>query len=1126
MIANGPVLDYPDLRLPDLVARHALANPRAVAVRQGDRVVSYGQLQDWVNGLAAALRERGVGPEVLVGVRADRVPEMVAGLLGVLAVGGGYVPLDPSLPPERLRVMAAEASPALIVGEGPEALPLTGWPSAPHLPCPAGRADVAYVMFTSGSTGRPKGVVIEHDSLTEFVTSLAAMADLDEASRCLGFASIGFDASVIDLLAPLAAGGSVMLASAADRKDPVRLQRFCAEHEITHAFVPPALLPVLDPAGLPGLRVVMTGAEAPGPEQVARWASPQRRFLNLFGPTEATVLVSWFEATGEWARPLPIGHAAANHRLYIVDDRLRPVALGEPGELLAGGPGLARGYLGDPELTAARFIDDPFRPGGRVYRTGDLVAGSPDGTLQFLGRADRQVKVRGQRVEIGEVEAVLRGHPGVRHAAVAWHEGQLAAFVTGSAEAQQLRAHCAASLPSAAVPAKVLIVPELPLLSTGKVDLDHLLTHANQPGAHADSHGGAPSTATEKLVAQVWEEVLGERDFGREDDFFDRGGHSITAMRLVAELRPRCGREIAIEDVLVGRTLRGIAERVDGAEPIAAQPAEHGREPLLSPAQQRLWFLDRYSPEAATAYNVGLAERLSGPLEVTALERALTAVTRRQAVLRWRIVETQGKPVPVLDDVTPVALPIVEAAEHEVRALLAGWAREPFDLARDTLWRGRLIRLGPQEHVLSLTLHHAVFDGWSQALLYHDLAGAYRPALRGQEVELPELPATYADYAHYRQRRQRDRLEADVDRWLSHLDGVPAVLDLPTDRPRPKELTFAAAQVSLTLDEAATGRVHELARQETATPPAVLLAAFGLVLGRLSGLQELVVGTPMVDRRLAEFQEMVGFFIEIAPLRLRAGAQAGLAGQIRAARDELLAALAHPEAPLERLVAELGLSGQVQRTPLVQVLFNMFNFEAPVLALPGVRSEPVPVPAPGSPFELTLYGIEHDGRLRLDVVYNADLFDSARMTGLLHDVAQVLETGEAPKTHVAQVKSVPLAKRRPPARSAAGPPATPTEKTVAGIWCEVLGRAEVGVTDSFFDVGGGSLAMAMVQQRLRDVAGRQLRLVDLFGHPTVRALARHLDGGDDGVDELLARAARRGAARRDRGRDPSGTGRL
>ncbi|GHJ47262.1 hypothetical protein Cs7R123_46040 [Catellatospora sp. TT07R-123] len=1150
-MAQGEVREFPDRRFPDLVADQAARRPDAVAVRQWDTTVTYGELCGAASALAARLRADG--PPDLIGVCADRTPTLITALLGVLGSGAGYVPLDPALPPARLREIAAEAGLRTVVCDdlgtrlladcGLDLVPVGAAGTGAAQPCPASADDIAYVMFTSGSTGRPKGVMIPHEALTEFVTALADLADLDGAGVMLGFASIGFDASVIDLLAPLAAGATIALAGPEDRTDPTRLQRFCAEHRVSVAFLPPAVLPILDPAGLPDLRVVLTGSEAPGPEQVARWTGTGRRFLNLFGPTETTVLVTWFEATGSWDRPLPIGRPAANHRVYVVDEHQRPVAPGEPGELLAGGVGLALGYLGAPDLTAQRFVPDPFSavPGARLYRTGDLVTAGPDGMLHFLGRVDRQVKIRGQRVEIGEVEAVLRRHPQVGHAAVAAADGpagtRLLAFVTGEATPQELRTFCAARLGTAMVPAHITVVAELPLLSSGKVDLDRLLATVLTAG---DAAFAPPATPIEQQIAEVWAELLGLARVGRDDDFFDTGGHSITAMRLVAALRPRLRRDIAIEDVLQGRTLRAIADRAQAAATLGDEQPVRGRPPALSPSQQRLWFLERYSPDAAAAYNIVLAERLRGPLDAAALQTALTAVAARQEVLRWRIPDTDGVPHAVLDPAAAVPLPVTDLSalpaadrERELAAQLSAEAGRRFRLATDTLWRTRLFRLGDDEHVLAVTAHHAVFDGWSQALLYADLAAAYA---HGPDALKP-LPATYADYVAWRDERRRHRADSDLAWWTSHLDGAPTVLEVPGDRPRPDEQTYAAGYAGCWLDPDSTAGLHQFARDLGATPSAVLLAAFGLVLAARTGQDEMVLGTPAVDRRHPDFEDMVGFFIDIMPLRLRAEPGGSFAAHVRAARDELIAALAHPEAPLERIVQAFGLGGQTTRSPLVQVLFNVFNFAAPRLDLTGLTAEAVPVPAPGSAFDLTLYGVERDGRMRLEAVYNSDIYQQSTMDELLQTLRQVIVEGiadaNAPAARLAPSRGlpapvVPHAKVRPPKPDTVitRPPETATEHAVAAVWCEVLGRDAVGVTDNFFDSGGGSLAMATVQQRLNRLLGRDLRVVDLFRYPTVRTIAAHLDGaghGTDSTDDAVEQALRRGAARRARNRHRTAT---
>jgi mycobactin peptide synthetase MbtE len=1142
--------------VPGLVLARASSRPDAVALRQWDREVTYGQLAAAVGALAGTLRGLGVGPETTVGVCGRRRAETVVAMLGVMAAGGAYVPLDPTHPRRRLLATLDDAGARLVVvdsdgrglladaGTGLElvAVPATGpgdlgdGPAVPD--------DPAYVMYTSGSTGVPKGVVVTHRAVTAFCEATAEGWDIDADTITLAVASFGFDVSVLDLFVTLAAGGTVALVPESDRVDPGRLGRFAAAHRPTWACLPVSLLPLLDPADFADLRVLIAGAEPPPPDQVERWAGPAgapvRRFANAYGPTEATVMVTTFETAGHWNRPLPIGRALPGHHLHVVDGDLRPVPPGTPGELLIGGVGLARGYLGRPDLTAERFIPDPFsgRPGDRLYRTGDLVV-DEDGDLRFLGRIDRQVKVRGQRIEPGEIEAVLAARPGVRQVLVepvAGADGtRLVAFVAVDDatrdDAAALREHCAAALPAAMVPARFVPVDALPLNASGKVDRAALLDLATvHSGPEADAF--RPAGEEQAVLARAWADLLGVAVRSGNDDFFDAGGHSVAAMRLVARLRADLDREIEIEDVLEGRTVAGISARLAVAATAGPEPG-HGAPPALSPAQQRLWFLDRFAPDA-TAYNISMAERIRGPLDPAALAEALTAVATRHEVLRWRIPEADGTPYAAVDPPGPVPLPVDDTGADEVQGRLDAEAAVPFDLAAGPLWRVRLLRLAPDDHVLAVTAHHTVFDGWSQDLLYRDLATAYAAVLAGRDTPLPPAAAGYADYVAWRAARHARRADSDLAWWLEHLDGAPSTVDLPRDRPRPAAQSFRGTLTGGELTTEASDALRRLARGVSATPSAVLLAALGQLVGRLVNRDDLVLGTPAVDRRHAAFLDLVGFFVEIMPLRLRLRPEAGFTAHVRAARDELLAALAHPEAPLERLVGALRLGGDAARNPLAQVLFNAYNFTAPELVLPGLDVAPMRPAVPGSPFDLTLYAIEADGRFRIDVVYNEDLYDAARARSFVaayrHLLERLLADPERPVgefdlgPHVGlragltggpgAVVGAPVA----PA-PAAGPvrhALTVTESRVADVWREVLDRGDFSPTDNFFDIGGRSLLLVAVQRRLNHLFGRDLRVVDLFRHTNIRALAAHLDGAAGTPD--LDRAAARGAARRHRGR--------
>ncbi|MFI7673231.1 amino acid adenylation domain-containing protein [Actinophytocola sp. NPDC049390] len=1118
--------------LGDLVLAQAQRTPDAVAVTQRDRALTYRELVGRAAALAADLRAVGARRGRTVGVLLDRRPELVVGLLGVLLSGAAYVPLDPSNPRRRLADIVADADVVAVVTDEPE----PPFPGVPACPVPerseepvagaAGPGDLAHVIYTSGSTGRPKGVLTTHRNVVEFARHAAEVTGVHAGTRALCFSSPAFDAFTLDVYTPLLAGGTVALAGTADRADPALLERFIAEHRVDWGVLTPAVLRVLDPRRVPGWRTVLVGGDLVEPELAARWTGPHRTVWHVYGPTETTVIVLVDEVGPTPAGPLPLGRPLPGHQAYVVDEHLVPVSPGETGELLIGGTGVALGYLNRPGLTAEKFVPDPFgKPGARLYRTGDMARELPDGRIAYLGRRDGQVKIRGQRIELAEVEAVLREHPDVAEVVVealpAAAGPELVAFVGGPAHltGDGLREWCARRLTSAMVPTRVFRVDALPVnAATGKVDRVRLRADATPTAPVPD--GGAEGGVD---LAAIWQRVLGGTRPGPGADFFASGGHSIAAMRMVAAVRDELRRDLRAVDVFEGRTLAGIAARVECAAPLPSLDLPTGNPPTLAPSQRRMWFLDRLAPDSA-AYNIAFAERLRGPLDVAALRAALGAVADRHEVLRWRVRDERGTPVAHVGPPGEVALPVVDVSEAELPARLGADAATPVDLATGPVWRTVLYRLGPDDHVLGFVVHHAVADGWSQAVLYRDLAAAYA----GEPQ--PALPAGYADYAAWRNTRDADAGEADRAWWREHLADAPTTVDLPRDRPRPPVQTYAGRTANAPFPPELDTAVRAAAADLGATPSLVLLAAFGETLRRLTGRPDNIVGVVVADRAEPAFADLVGFFVDIVPVRLRTDEHAGFADLVLACRTEFLDVTAHPAAPLEQIVRDVGVPRDPSRSPLVQVLFNVFNFAEPRLVLSGVRTETVPVPIPGSPFDVTVYLVERAGRFCLDVVYNPDLFDAARIDALLADYQRLVGALAAePGVPAGSVADGCPAARWcvPPEPGPAPAPApahrgarlsTPTEHAVAAIWCEVIGIASVGALDNFFDVGGHSLMMVTVQALLAERLHRQVSVVDLFQFPNVRGLAAHLDGTAPDEDIQLTEAARRASARRDSAR--------
>jgi amino acid adenylation domain-containing protein len=1016
-VVNGDPCHVPDFAVHELFLQQALRHPDALAVRQWDKRLTYAQLASQAAALVRRLKAASAGRGGRVGICMQRTPWLPASELAVLMAGSAFVPLDLDQPAERLKAIAGDAgiSTALVDGAGGERLagivdrilyvdsPADETSAEEVTPGDVERVasgDVAYIMYTSGSTGRPKGVMVTHGNLRSFVAAISQHLGEDpDGYRLAAFAAIGFDVSVYEFFTTLAQGASLHLVSEAERADAERLQRFLQAHRVTRVFLPPVLLPLLDPDSLPGIRELIVGGEACDPSQVARWAVPgQRRLYNWYGPTEATVAVTGAELRGGWEKPLPLGRPLPGCRIYLLDENMRMCAPGQAGELYAGGPQVSLGYVSSPEN--ARFVPDPFADpasAGTMYRTGDLARWDEDGTIWFLGRADRQVQLHGRRVELGEIEVVLSRHPRVRQAAVDISGSVIRAYVTpANASSEELRAHCAAWLPGPMVPVSVTALDQLPVTVNAKVDFSALRRlvppGAVEPSGSGQAGGVVPGeSATDlgKAVATCWASLFEVATPTIAEDFFLAGGDSLYAMRLASTLRNITGREVSAQDIFAGRTVGGIAARISSADPLNGVSLPTGSAAALSPAQRSLWFIEQFAP-GISVHNIVLSERIEGVLDVPALERAFEQVTTGQSALRWRLRLEDGLPAVTVADPEPVTIPVDDlssldpgCADAQVNQILQDEAGTPIGLTAGPLWRIRLLRLAAAEHVLVITVHHIIFDGWSQAILYRELGQAYRRSLADDESQPVGSPVTFADYTAWVTDRVQRKGQADTAWWERHLSSSPAVLDLPRDRPRPPVVTFSGAVRGAPVAAALAADVGRLANSEATTAGTVLLAAFAVLLRRLSGEHNLIIGTPVTDRAYAELEDIVGFFIRTLPLRLTIEDQATFAEHVRRCRDELASARQHADAPFGQIVDALGGARDLSRNPLYQVMFNVYNFAEAHLELDGATARPMHVAIPGALVDLTLYVIVHGDGMRLEVAYNRDIYDGPRMEALL-----------------------------------------------------------------------------------------------------------------------------------------------
>ncbi|HEV2864150.1 MAG TPA: amino acid adenylation domain-containing protein [Pyrinomonadaceae bacterium] len=1013
----------------ELFAEQVRRQPRALAVECGVERLSYAELDHRARGVSRRLRAAGVGRGDLVGVCMERGAAMVAALLGVLKAGAAYVPVDAATPRRRVEellrdagvkaVVCDEATAELVAGAGAKVLHVGGEVLSDEAAGVEDEAkvsgeDLAYVIYTSGSTGKPKGVAIQHDSLFNLVRWHRDAYQVTEDDRATQLAGPAFDASVWELWSYLTAGASVFIPSQEIYAAPPKLVAWLAEKEITMCFLPtPLAETVLDEAWPEGmaLRFLFTGGD-----RLHKAAPPSApfTFVNLYGPTENTVITTSGRVAPSAATPdaAPhIGRPVDNVEVYLLDSQLRPVPAGVAGELHIGGGQLARCYLNRPALTAEKFIPNPFarEAGARLYKTGDAARFLADGNIEFLGRLDQQVKVRGFRIELGEIETILLQHPSVAEAVVLTREdvrgdARLVAYVVAREGAElpagELRCYLKERLPEYMVPSAFVVLDSLPLTPNGKVDRRAL---PEPDTAAAEDEYVAPRTAAEEILAGIWAEVLRVEKVGVRQNFFELGGHSLLATRIVAKIQTAFQIDLPLRTLFESPTVEGLAEAVEKAlragEGVAASPiTRRTSEGGLSFAQQRLWFLNRLEPNNS-AYNIPIALGLSGRLDEEALARALDEIVRRHEVLRASFAEEDGRPLQVISPSATLRLDVVDlsdvaagdARSAEVRRLTEEEARRPFDLERAPLMRATLVRLGDEDHVLLITMHHIISDGWSVGVFTREVAALYRAFAEGEAARLAELPIQYPDFAEWQRRWMAGGvLETQLEYWKKQLAGIPPVLELPTDYPRPAVQTFSGARRTLELSPALSKSLNALARQESATLFITLLSAFSALLHRYTSQADILVGTPVANRTRPELEGLIGFFVNTLVLRADLSDDPTFLELLRRTRQTALEAYAHQDLPFEKLVEALRPERALSHTPLFQVMFNMLNLQDERVELPGLKMQMLAGEGAASKFDLTLYARERGEAVGLELVYNAHLFTDERMGLMLEAFERLL----------------------------------------------------------------------------------------------------------------------------------------
>ncbi|WP_141136599.1 non-ribosomal peptide synthetase, partial [Rhodococcus kyotonensis] len=1017
-VDGGPVQSY--RTLPGFLEAGVAANPDGVAVHASGDDLTYRELDDITDRYARYLIGRGIGAETIVALAFPRSVEMVVSMWAVAKTGAAWVPVDPEYPVDRVRHMLSDSGAAVGITSSDRVheLPDTcDWwaiddPAFERALEQSGAGAVtdeeriapldldhpAYVIYTSGSTGLPKGVAVTHRGLSGLVDSSRELYRVTPESRFLHVISPSFDPSVLEWALTASAGATLIVAPPSIIGGP-ELHRLFADTGVTHAIITPAVLGSMDPSGLDSLELLSVGGEASAQDLVARW-SHGRRFFNAYGPTETTIVSTRGELfDGE---PITVGGPVPGVSALILDTRLQPVPVGVAGELYLSGDAVARGYYKRTGLTSERFVADPHGdPGTRMYRTGDVVRWTKDFAIEYVGRSDFQVKVRGFRIELGEIDAALESFPSVSFAATLGHELQsgqtaLVSYVHGAGEIDktELIEHVARMLPSYMVPSVVMVLDEVPLTPIGKLDRRAL----PEPEVGISFRQfRAPTTPIEEAVATVFSDVLGAPVVGLDDDFFELGGNSLVATQVVARLGAALDAQVPVRSIFESPTVAQLAVRVEqeagrGARVALARGVRPDRIPL-SLAQQRMWFLNRFDTESAT-YNLPIALRLSGVLDVPALQVAILDVIDRHESLRTLFPDSADGPHQVVLDaaqIVPNLMPI-DTTVAELQRAIRQLASTGFDVTADVPLRARLFEISPTEHVLTMVVHHISADGWSMGPLARDVMVAYAARTEWESPAWAPLPVQYADYTLWQRATLGSEddptslISEQVDYWTTTLAGLPDQLDLPTDRPRPARQSFGGGTVEFEIEPRVHRGLLDVGRERNASLFMVVHAALAVLLSRMSATEDIAVGTPVAGRGEQALDDVVGMFVNTLVLRTEVDGHSSFNDLLAHAREAALGAFAHSDIPFERLVEVLNPSRSTARHPLFQVMLSFENLGPTHLDLPALSIDSVDLDAAVAKFDLQLTLTERltssgqaDG-LSAEFTYATDLFDESTVS--------------------------------------------------------------------------------------------------------------------------------------------------